>query len=318
MSLEELRQQVEESDATEVVETEENLDLEESETEETEEETESKDFELELEGEAPQPTKPTAEEALIHKLSRQKKRAKEAESEAEELRKRLEALEARQSQPVQPAPTSHAGEPTFPDLYDKNIDGDRAKYDQAVKQWYRDMANFQSRQSGADAEQEEYKARIRSMTEQIAKNAAKFATENKVSIDRVGDALEQTTTAIDSATGIDGAAAYLLDSVGEGAERVGFYLGTNETARSEVLRLLKEDPNGLKAISYMARLATKLKPKPGKQISKAPEPDEPVTGDAVGTASQKKLQEMWDKEEDPNKLQAIRRKARELGVELKT
>lgn len=319
MSLEELRAQVE-ADETPTEEAQPT----EAVVEATEEE-ESTDFELELEGE-PEPSqqrKPSAEEALIHKLTKAKKRAKSAEEEKDVLLKRVEELEKRlaapQQEPQRP-PVGNVAEPKMPDIYDPGIDGDRAKYDQAVKKFLADYTKYQGRHSEAEQAQADYKQIIKAKTETLAKRAATFATENKVSIDRVAEALELATADIDAAVNLDGALAHLLDTVGDGSERIAYYLGTNESARSQIKAMLKDDPTGLKAIAHMTRLSEKLKPKQRKQLSKAPEPDQPLQGDAISSMSASQLQSEWDRTDgkDFEKLRKLRQKARELGVTLKT
>lgn len=319
MSLEALRAQVEADETKQESEPETDLldVVEESEQAEEDAEVaeESDDFELELAGEPePQQQKPSAEEALIHKLTKERKKAKAVKDENEELKRRLEALESRTSQ----APVSHAGMPKFPDMYDHGIDGDREKYSQAVAKYLADAAKYNNRHSEAEQAQAKHKQRIEDLTKNLAVRAAKFATDNKVNVDRVASALERATDEIDSHVNVPGAMAYLLDSVGDGGERVAYYIGTNEAALSQVKAMLKEDPNGLKAIAHMTRLAEKLKPKHSKQISKAPEPDQPIKGDSVGSASAKKLQDLWDKAKSTEEMMKIRKRARELGVELKT
>lgn len=321
MSLEALRAQVEADETKQESEPETDLldVVEESEQAEEAAEAveESDDFELELAGEPePQQQKPSAEEALIHKLTKERKKAKAVKDENEDLKRRLEALESRTAQPIA-APVTSAREPTMPDMYDPGIDGDRAKYDAAVKKFWRDMKSYDNRHSEADRAQANQKQRIEDMTKNLAIRAGKFATDNKVNVDRVASALERATDEIDSHVNIPGALAYLLDSVGDGGERVAYYIGTNEAALSQVKAMLKEDPNGLKAIAHMTRLAEKLKPKHSKQISNAPEPDQSLKGDKVGSATAKKIQDLWDKAKSPDEMMKIRKRARELGVELK-
>lgn len=329
MSLEELRAQVaaEESVESEVKAVEPEVELEEEEPEEVESEpgeTEetvelSEDFELELEGEPVSQQEPTPEEALIHKLSKERRKRKEEQSENEQLKKRLEELEKRLTQPAQQVqqPTqSHAGEPTFPDMYDPGIKGDRKKYDAAVKKYFADMEAYRNRHSEADKANADFRAQLDAMTKNLAVNAAKFATDNKVSVDRVANALNTATDDVDAATGIDGSFAYLLDSVGEGSERVAYYIGTNQAGRDQLKKLLEDDPKGLKAIARMTRLAEKLKPKQAKQVSKAPEPDQSLKGDAVESASAKQLQKEFDSATKFDDLMRIRKKAKELGVKL--
>lgn len=328
MSLEELRAQVEaeenqpeqEAEAIELEETE--VEPEQPAKQKQEEAEESEDLELELAGEPePQQQKPSAEEALIHKLTKERKKAKAVKDENEELKRRLEALESRTSQA--PAPVSHAGMPKFPDMYDPGIDGDREKYSQAVAKYLADAATYNNRHSEADQAQAKHKQRIEDLTKNLAVRAAKFATDNKVNVDRVASALERAIDEIDSHVSVPGAMAYLLDSVGDGGERVAYFIGDEKNpqgalAMKKIKQLLSDDPNGLKAAAYITGLARDLKPKQSKQISKAPEPDQPVKGDSVGSASAKKLQDLWDKATKPDEMMKIRRRARELGVELKT
>jgi len=123
----------------------------------------------------------------------------------------------------------------------------------------------------------------------------------------------------DRATGIDGALAFLLDSVGEGGERVAYHIGRNASAMSKIKGLLQKDPQGFKAIAEMTRMAGSLKPKHSKRISKAPEPDQPLKGDGA-PASSRKLQEMYDKASSKSDLKAMReakRLAEQRGVKLK-
>lgn len=334
MSLEELRAQAEseETKATEQPEPEadepeqEEPEQEEAEESEAEEAQESEDFELELEGE-PEPGQQKRDpvEVLTHKLSRERKKKREARSEVDELKDQISRLTSmmqggQQAQPQQSAPQAQsAAEPVFPDMYDSGIDGDRQKYDAAVKRYFADMQNYQARHNQAEQAQHQNRERFESMTKELATRAAKFASENKVSVDRVADALDKATSEVDEATGLDGALAYLLDSVGDGSERVAYYIGTNNGAMSQIKGMLKDDPQGFKAIAHMTRLAEKLKPKHSRKVSKAPEPDQPLRGDSSKSSpSSKKVQDMWDKAKTPDEMMAARRKAKELGVKLDT
>lgn len=337
MSLEELRAQAEaeetkaeqpEAEEPEQEEADEpEAEQEEAEEPEAEEAEESDDFELELEGEPePDQQKYDPVEVLQHKLSRERKKKRkvkeESESQIQELqdqvRQLTQMLQGGQQQPQQAAPqTRSAAEPVFPDMYDQGIDGDRQKYDAAVKQYFADMQNYQARHQQAEQAQNQNRERFESMTKELATRAAKFASEHKVSVDRVADALDKATSEVDEATGIDGALAYLLDSVGDGSERVAYYIGTNNGAMSQIKGMLKDDPQGFKAIAHMTRLAEKLKPKHSRKVSKAPEPDQPLRGDGSQSGSvAKKLQAKWDKATKREDLMAIRREARKAGVTL--
>jgi hypothetical protein len=326
MSLESLKAiaESEETEATEELPVDQAEDLTpedgaEEDQGETEEAEESEDFELELEGEQdPSQQKPKPEQALVHKLTKERRKRQQAQSEADDLRAKIEALEARlaggtpQAEPQQ-APRSVPAK--FPDLYDKGIGGDREKYNQAVQDYLMKVRQAEDEQSRQAQQKDQYRQVVEKKTERLAERAAKFMQENKIKEDRVISAIERATSEVDSTVKLDGALVHLLDSVGDGSERVAYYIGTNEDAMSKVKELLSSDPNGLSAIAHMTRLAEKLKPKGIRKTSKAPEPDEPLRGDG-SSVSAKRLQDQYDKESDPNKLLKLRQKAKELGVKL--
>lgn len=324
MSLNELRAEAEKiEELAEVEELElqdEPLDEGSSEDEgtETEESAESEDFELELDGESePDQQKPNAEQALVHKLTKQRKKRQEAESEVAELRRQLDELKSGKS--AQPTQTqSQAADidlPRVPDMYDKGIDGDHAKYDKALKAWFRAMREAENAQTQKGQQTEQQRAKLEEKTLNLAKRTAKFMQENKISESRVISAIERATSEVDAATKVDGALAHLLDSVGDGGERVAYYIGTNEAALERVKASLAADPSGFKTIAMMTRMVSELKPKHSQKTSKAPTPDEPLRGDG-SPVSAKRLQEKYDKATNPNELFKLRQEAKKLGVKL--
>lgn len=293
---------------------------EEEEGDETEDEP-SDDFELELDGE-PEPgqQKPSPEDALVYKLTKQKAKAKEYKSELEELKAELAALKSGTSQPqAQQRPQQPAQHyPPVPVLYEDGIDT-KEQYTQAYQRWMADCKAIDQRNAQADQQKSEYKRQMEDMTHNLAKRLGKFASEHKIKDDRVISAAEKATSEIDEATKIEGSLAYLLDSVGDGGERVAYYIGTNEGAMAKVKELLQADSTGLKAVAHMTKLAAQLKPKHSIRTSKAPAPDRPVKGDGSSVGSiAKKLQAEWDKATKREDLMNVRRKAREAGVKLRT
>ena len=337
MSLEDLKAQAEtEEEVTaeaEEPETQDEPEPEEDETEdgssdedegdEAEESEPSEDFELELDGEPdPDQQKPSPEDALVYKLTKQKQKAREYKTELEELKAELKAIREGQPAQTQAKPQSPANEiqlPPFPDLYDEGIDGDRQKYDQAIKKWWVKSRETEQRNAQADQQQSEYKRQMEDMTHNLAKRLGKFASEHKIKDERVISAAEKATSEIDEATKIDGSLAYLLDSVGDGGERVAYYIGTNDAAMTKVKGLLQQDKTGMKAIAEMTRMAERLKPKHSSKTSRAPAPDRPVKGDG-SPASSRKLQEQYDKASEKRDMKAMReavRAAEKLGVRLK-
>jgi hypothetical protein len=334
MSLEDLRAQAEtEEEATteaEEPETQDEPEPEEDETEEgssdedeggeAEEEEPSEDFELELDGEPePDQQKPSPEDALVYKLTKQKQKTREYKSEIEELREELKALregrqpqaQSRQQQPAQqytPVPLLHENGIDTPEQYQK-----------AYQKWVADCKAIDQRNAEADQQKSEYKRQMEDMTHNLAKRLGKFASEHKIKDERVISAAERATSEIDEATKIDGSLAYLLDSVGDGGERVAYYIGTNDAAMTKIKGLLQQDTTGMKAIAEMTRMAERLKPKHSSRTSKAPAPDRPIKGDG-SQASSRKLQEQYDKASEKRDMKAMReavRAAEKLGVRLK-
>lgn len=292
------------------------------------EEAPSDDFELALDGE-PEPgqQKPDPEEALIHKLTKQRKRAQKAETTAESEKARADKLEAEiealkaQIAGKQPAPqAAPAPAPNkFPDLYDRGIDGDAAKHAQAVAKWHDDRAAQQAQQQQAEAMQRQREERLDNHRLDLAKRAAAFAKEHNISADRTADAIHRACDEVDASTGIDGSMIHLLSFVGDGGERAAYYLGTNETAMAAVKQALQEDPDGFKAMSLLTRYALKAKPKGRATTSNAPPPDEALRGDS-SSASAHDLQEKYDKaanDGDVAKARAIKKEALAKGVVLK-
>lgn len=328
MSLEELRAQAEaeEAKATEEPEAKaDDLEQEEAEEPEAEEAAESEDFELELEGEPePDQQKYDPVEVLQHKLSRERKKKREARSEVDELKEQIsrltEMMQGGQQQPQHVAPqTQSAAEPKIPDLYDSGIDGDRDKYDRAMKTWFHDYQTYQNRHKEAEQAQEKQKERMSNLTLNLAKRVSKFATEENISPDYAASAVNEAADKFDQITGVDGGFLELLDAVGDGSERVAIYLGKNANAMAEMAKLYNDDPRGFKVVARMAEWKKDLKRKHSRKVSKAPKPDQPLRGDSSKSSpSAKKVQAMWDKAKTPEEMMAARRKARELGVVLNT
>ncbi len=325
MSLSELKAQAEAEevkapeveDVNEVDEPDTKADDEQDEPEVTEP---SDDFELELEGESdPDQQKYSPKDAIYHKMRKEKAKRQEAQSELQKVQDELEKMKAQiaGAQPKQ-APShsqpAHANYPPVPVLYENGINTPE-QYNQAYQQWMGEIRRIDSEVEQRRRQQSDFERQLDERKEQFAGRAAKFMQENNISESRVISAIERATDEIDGATKIEGALIHLLDSVGDGGERVAFHIGTNTTAMGKIKALLAEDPNGFKAIAEMTRMATRLKPKNGKSISKAPPPDESLKGDGA-TVSGKRLQDQYDKETDPTKLVALRKKARELGVKL--
>ena len=283
----------------------------------------AEDLELELEGEEATKPKYTTEETLLHKLTKRGKQLKGAKSELEQLKEENERLKAGYQQPapvVQTQPVIEPSAPIFPDLYDAGINGDKAKYSQAVHQYMHDYNNVGTQAEAQTQQQATLAAEDKARAGRLAQRSAAFITEQKqqgrkLSDDKAIEAIQTGTQALDEASGMVGAGLFLLDSVGDGSEKVAYYLGRNPSAVATVKGLLKEDPNGFKAIAWLTKTAEKLKPK-GKHISKAPAPDEALEGNGQ-TATASAWQHKYDTAKDVPSMIKIKGEARKLGITLK-
>lgn len=321
MSLRELRdladQEVDQVTESETIDDAEVDEAEEAVTTEDESE-EVDDIELELDDEELQASKPTPEQALVYKLTKAKKQKKEAASRAEELERENAELKARLLAPQAPAaqPVQQAASYiTFPDLYDPEINGDKAKYSQAVHQ-YMQAVNSQGQQEVQQTQEKQRQVqRLSESATRLAEQSSQFIKENKLNADKATDKIQAGINGLDEALGLEGAALDLLDTIGEGSEKLAYFLGNNSEALSKVKRLMDEDPRGFKANTWLTKSALKLTRK-NSNISKAPEPDEPLTGDG-STVTAAKLQAQFDKETDLTKMMELKRKARAAGITLK-
>lgn len=321
MSIEELRALADQEATDQVDEPIEEVETEVEEAEEpapTEEEAEEvDDIELELDDEDLQASKPTPEQALVYKLTKAKKQKKEAASRAEELERenaelkaKLMAPQAPVAQPVQQAPQVIP----FPDLYDPNINGDKTKYSQAVHE-YMQAVNNQGQQVAQQTQAQQQQAqRLSESATRLAEQSSRFIKDNKLNAEKATDKIQAGINGLDEALGLEGAALDLLDTIGEGSEKLAYFLGSNSEALNKVKQLMSEDPRGFKANTWLTKSALKLTRK-NSHISKAPAPDEPLAGDG-STATGSKLQAQYDKETDIKKLMELKRKARVAGITL--
>lgn len=324
--LEELRAGKAAEDAVEVEETtlEVEAEIEEAEPAPVEEETEEVDeIDFHLEGEEPQASKYTPEQSLVHKLTKAKKQRKEAVSEVEELKRTVEALQAQMTQApqVQAQPQMAqvpAYTPKAPELYDADIGGDRAKYDAAMYRYTQGSYQLMQQQSQAEVQQtQQAAAHEKAQNERalkLAERSTSFIQSNKVKPEAATNAIQAGVSGLDEALGVEGSALGILEMIGEGSEKLAYYLGKNSEALNTVKQLIAKDPNGLSAVTWLTKTAGKLTRK-NQHISKAPTPDEPLTGDG-SSATAAKLQSEYDKENDVSKLVKMRQKARDIGITL--
>ena len=266
----------------------------------------------------PQVTKPTAEQSLVFKLTKEKKKRQEANSELEQLRAEIEALKAGKqiTAPVQAprqAPSNNEY-PPVPLLYENGLNTPEA-YQQAYNQWSRECRNIDNRRVQQDQARVHAEKANSERAQRLAQRSVEFITANKIKPDLATNTIQAGVQGLDDVLGVEGAALDLLDNIGEGSDKLAYYLGKNPDALETARKLFQDDPRGFKVNTWLTQTAGKLNRK-NTNISKAPAPDEALRGDGSSSAGAL-LQSQYDKESDFNKLRELRTKARELGITLK-
>lgn len=111
-----------------------------------------------------------------------------------------------------------------------------------------------------------------------------------------------------------------ISRIGEGSEKVSYYLGRNETARAKFQALMMEDPTGIKASIFLGEQKARLTGAINKQkTSKAPPPAPDVTNGRVATdaaTDYKKAYQTANKKEDFQSMLDAMRAARKAGIDV--
>lgn len=263
-------------------------------------------------------TKPTPEQALVFKLTKEKKRRQEVASELEKLKAENEALKAGQ---YRAPPTQQPQQvddqfkyPPIPVLYEDGINTPD-QYRKAYEEWERQRQDIDRQRQQRDQQSINAVRLTQERAERLATRASGFIKSNKIKPDMATSTIQAGIQGLDEALGIDGVALDLLDMIGDGSEKLAYYLGKNPQALAMAKQLHSEDPRGLKVNTWLANTAFKLNQKT-KHISKAPEPDTPLTPDGP-SASAAALQAKYDKTSDFTEMRELRKKAEKLGITLK-
>jgi len=109
----------------------------------------------------------------------------------------------------------------------------------------------------------------------------------------------------------------MINTLGEGSEKVLFFLGRNNKALNAVKGMIAEDPSGMKALVYLGQQKERLT-NPKKRISNAPPPAGDANGDVVQKDEGVKLKRKYDaahKKQQGDVAYRYKQKARKAGVD---
>lgn len=296
----------------EIVEDENDTIEAEPEAEEAEDE-EVDSIELTLDDE-PKPTKYTPQQSLVHKLTKEKKKRQEATTELEELKAEIEALKKGQqvTAPVQPVKApANSGYPPVPLLYENGVNTP-AEYQQAYQNWTIECRNIDQRNAQQDTARVNASKETEARANRLAERSTSFIKENKIKADMAISTIQDGVQGLDGVLGVEGAALDLLDNIGDGSDKLAYYLGKNPDALATVKKLFEEDRRGFKVNTWLTKTALKLN-RNNSKVSKAPEPDEALSGDG-STVTSGAWQKKYDDAKDISKMLEIKRQAKAAGV----
>jgi hypothetical protein len=178
----------------------------------------------------------------------------------------------------------------------------------------------------ATVQSSEEKERVQRRRQQVAAavdghydRAAKLLEDSSINPEVYKKAEDDVKALIDSI--IPGAGenvfAGLVETIGEGSEKVLFYAGRNRTGKNEFAAALREDPTGLKAAAYLGRMAERFSGAKG-QGSRAPAPATQLKGDGAVSAQASGAKKKWDAAHKKGDVQAaynIKSEARSKGID---
>lgn len=308
MDIDELKQEAEtettEEVANEVQAESESTNEEAQEAVEAEQEAEDKTEEVDQEW-----MKESEKKFTDHDVAAAKRKLKGKLSESNDKIAELEAKIASIQQPQAPQ-----GKPTREQYY--SADDPEDAYIEALTDW---KINNKTQTINQEQQQQQYKNELNNAVTEHYSRAESLIEKSNIS----PEVYQQSDTSVRQM--IDGIhrgqgnmiVDNLISVLGEGSEKVLFYVGRNSKAMAELQASLITDPSGLKAVSYLSRKAAMLDA-PTKRETNAPPPAKQVTGDeATGNVrSFKKAYDKAKKSGDAQEAFNARREARQAGVDV--
>ena len=205
--------------------------------------------------------------------------------------------------------------------FDNADDPDEAFFE-ALTDWKLEQNTASQKASATQAEvnqrQQEYQTQVSQAVDQHYERAQVLSTKSGINPEAYQSADLVLRQAVESVFpgGGDGITDSLIASLGPGSEKVAFNLGVNAANRAEFIRLLREDPNGIKASVFLGKQVERLNA-PSKRKTNAPKPAPSLNGNANtnsnSTAAKKKYDAAY-KKGDGQAAFNIKREAKSSGV----
>jgi len=246
--------------------------------------------------------------------SKLKAKLQAEKDENAELKERIKALESQQGQ-VKTVQTNGKR----PRLADFDFDQDA--YDDAMDRWYDEKLASNQKQSVAAESQKRAAAQLNQAVDQHYQRAQVLADENNINPETYQNADLAVRTAVDSV--LPGSGDSVTDGIiarlGEGSEKVMYFLGQNPSERAKFVEKLKDDKTGIAASIMLGEIKSKITA-PVNRVSTARKPATTLSGDGGGEVSSK-LKRQYEKASGNSAadLQTridLKRKAKAEGVDV--
>ena len=251
----------------------------------------------------------------LHQSMKEKLKGRVADRDETIERLRRERDEAKQR--IAPEPTVLV-RPKSEDFYtDEEYEAAKESYDDARQ------TEIWNRNQSQKEQQEAQKRARQALVETVDKHyerAAELTEKSGIKPEIFKEADATVRRAVDSVK--PGMGDLVVDQVisimGEGSEKVLYFLGRNKPALDRFQSLLATDPSGMKAAVYLGQEKQRLT-NPTKPRSSAKPPAPSVQGDEVVTASASKLRKAYNKADKDGNAQArydIKKKAKEQKIDV--
>lgn len=241
---------------------------------------------------------------------------KEHTGELDQLRAEINSLKASSAPQQRTAPT--LVRPKMDD-YD-----DDEGFDNAVDAYH--DARFEAKLANREGQMAD-KTRQREAQQTLLKSvdghyerAAGLVKDSGISEDVFRDSDAKVRSAMESIRPGQGddVVDYLINALGEGSEKVMYYLGRNAQELEILKSKLVSDPQGMTAMAYLGQKLNQLA-SPQKRRNTAPKPATQINGDAGGSSSHAKLKSDYAKADKAGNTQArfdARRAGKKAGADV--
>lgn len=245
--------------------------------------------------------------------AKRKLRAKleKKDDELEALKAQVEALKNGQATPA----AVTADNSVAPKLED--FDYDESKYQAAVTQWAISLHKGAAKSVETEARQANAQRALAESVDSHYERAAKLAKESGID-DTVYQKADLTVRQIvESAFPQKGDAITdnLIARLGEGSEKVMYYLGRNAKEQELFKAKLVSDPSGLSASVYLGSLQGRIAT-PQKKVTQARQPAKRAEGGNSGSNTAEKMARKYRSETDIQKRFDMKRAAKRDGVDV--